>query len=70
MPVYFLQARNDYDLTPNRVLSEQVRSAGKPVEARVYPPYGVSAREGHSFCVRGADVWGPDVLRFIEAHTK
>jgi len=70
MPVYFLQARNDYDLTPNRVLSEQIRSTGKPVEAKVYPPYGVSAREGHSFCVRGADVWGPDVLRFIEAHTK
>ncbi len=70
MPVFFLQARNDYNLTPNRVLSEQVRSAGKPVETKVYPPYGVGAREGHSFCVRGADVWGPDVLRFIEDHTK
>jgi carboxymethylenebutenolidase len=70
MPVFFLQARNDYDLTPNRILSEQVRSAGKPVEAKVYPPHGVGAQEGHSFCVRGTDVWGPDVFRFIEAHTK
>jgi carboxymethylenebutenolidase len=70
MPVFFMQARNDYDLTPNRVLSEQVRSAGKPVESKVYPPYGSGARDGHSFCVRGTDVWGPDVLRFIEAHTK
>jgi carboxymethylenebutenolidase len=70
MPVFFMQARNDYDLTPNRVLSEQVRSAGKPVEARVYPAHGSGARDGHSFCVRGADVWLPDVLRFIEAHTK
>ena len=70
MPVFFLQARNDYDLTPNRVLSAQVRSAGKPVEAKVYPAYGSSAREGHSFCARGADGWGPDVLGFIEAHAK
>jgi len=70
MPVFFMQARNDYDLTPNRVLSEQVRSAGKPVEAKVYSPYGSGARDGHSFCVRGADVWLPDVLGFIEAHTK
>jgi carboxymethylenebutenolidase len=70
MPVFFLQARNDYDLTPNRVLSEQVRSAGKPVESKVYPSYGSGARDGHSFCARGVDVWGADVLRFIEAHTK
>jgi dienelactone hydrolase len=70
MPVFFMQARNDYDLTPNRVLSEQVRSAGKPVESKVYPPYGSGARDGHSFCARGVDVWGADVLRFIEAHTK
>jgi carboxymethylenebutenolidase len=27
MPVFFLQAENDYDLIPNRVLSEEVRKA-------------------------------------------
>jgi carboxymethylenebutenolidase len=70
MPVFFLQARNDYNLTPNRVLSEQVRSAGKPVEAKVYPPHGAGAREGHSFCARGAQLWVPDVVTFIEAHSK
>jgi len=68
MPVFFLQARNDYDLTPNRVLSEQVKASGKIAEAKVYPPHGVSAQDGHSFCVRGVDVWGPDVVRFIAAH--
>ncbi len=70
MPVFFLQAQNDYDLTPNRVLSEQVKASGKRAESRVYPAHGSSAQDGHRFCVRGVNVWGPDVVRFIEAHLK
>ena len=68
MPVFFLQAQNDYDLTPNCILSEQVKASGKRVELRVYPAYGSGAQDGHSFCVRGANIWGPDVVKFIEAH--
>ncbi|HEV8719617.1 MAG TPA: prolyl oligopeptidase family serine peptidase [Candidatus Binatia bacterium] len=68
MPVFFLQAENDHDLTPNRVLSEEVRKAGKPVEAKVYPAFGSGPRDGHSFCVRGTETWGPDVLKFIETY--
>ena len=70
MPVFFLQAENDHDLTPNRVLSEEVRKAGKPAEAKIYPAFGSGPREGHSFCVRGAETWFPDVLRFIETHLR
>jgi dienelactone hydrolase len=70
IPVFFLQAENDYDLTPNRVLSENVRKRGKPVEAKVYPAFGSGPREGHSFCVRGTDIWGPDVTKFIETYLK
>ena len=70
MPVFFLQAENDHDLTPNRVLSEEVRKTGKPVEAKVYPAFGSGPRDGHSFCVRGTETWGPDVLKFIETHLK
>jgi carboxymethylenebutenolidase len=70
MPVFFLQAENDYNLTPNRVLSEEVRKAGKPVEAKVYPSFGTGPRDGHSFCVRGTEIWGPDVFKFIETYLK
>jgi carboxymethylenebutenolidase len=70
MPVFFLQAENDYDLTPNRVLSEEVRKAGKSVATKIYPAFGSSAQEGHSFCWRGTNIWGPDVLKFIEANLK
>jgi len=70
MPVFFLQAENDYNLTPNRVLSEEVRKAGQPVEAKVYPAFGSGPADGHSFCVRGTETWGPDVLKFIETYLK
>ena len=68
IPVFFLQAENDYYLTPNRVLSEEVRKAGKPVETKVYPAFGSGPGDGHSFCVRGTETWGPDVLKFIETY--
>jgi dienelactone hydrolase len=70
MPVFFLQAENDHDLTPNRVLSEEVRKSGQPVQAKVYPAFGSGVREGHSFCVRGTEIWAADVLNFIETHLK
>ena len=70
IPVFFLQAENDYDLTPNRVLSEEVRKAGKSMETKTYPAFGSGAQEGHSFCWRGTNIWGPDVLKFIEANLK
>jgi dienelactone hydrolase len=69
IPVFF-EAENDYDLTPNRVLSEEVRTAGKSVETKTYPAFGSGAQEGHSFCWRGTNIWGPDVLKFIEANLK
>jgi carboxymethylenebutenolidase len=68
IPVFFLQAENDYDLTPNRVLSEEVRRTGQSVKIKTYPTFGSSAQEGHSFCWRGMNIWGPDVLKFIESN--
>jgi carboxymethylenebutenolidase len=70
IPVFFLQAENDYDLTPNHVLSEEVRKAGKSVETKTYPAFGSGPQEGHSFCWRGTNIWGPDVLKFIEANLR
>jgi len=68
MPVFFLQARNDYDLAPNRILSEQMNASGKRMEAKVYPAYGSGAQDGHRFCLAGTDIWGPDAIRFIEIY--
>jgi len=69
-PIFFLQAENDYDLSPSRSLSAAMKEAGKTYEMRIYPAFGGSAQEGHSFAYSGIAVWGSDVLRFLEKHCR
>jgi len=66
VPVFFIQAENDADTTPTKVLGEEMRRAGKPYRARVFPPYGKTTQDGHSFCVAGDNpAWRDDVLAFL-----
>ncbi len=65
-PIFFLQAENDFNLSPSRVLLSEMKAAGKQGEVKIYPPYGHSSKEGHSFAYMGASVWFPDVLAFVE----
>ena len=65
VPVLFFQAQNDYTLEPSYVLYDAMHRAGKPAAIRIYPPYGSSPAEGHSFSWRGALIWAPDVLEFL-----
>jgi len=69
IPVMFVQAENDYDLTPSRVLSAELQQLGKPNKLAIFPPYGNSREEGHGgFCARATDVWGDEVLAFLAEH--
>lgn len=38
VPVFFQQAENDYDTTPSRVLSDEMKKAGKPMRLHIFPP--------------------------------
>ena len=68
VPVFFVQAENDFDTTPSLVLSEEMRRAGKPVRVHVFPPNGVTHEEGHGFCAGGEHpAWGDEVLEFLKA---
>jgi carboxymethylenebutenolidase len=69
-PIFFLQAKNDYNLSPTRVLSAAMKEAGKEFEVKVYPPFGSSVQEGHSFGYFGSSVWGNDVFRFLDRHCR
>ena len=69
-PIYFMQAENDYDLSPSRVLSGAMRDAGKPAVMKIYPPFGTTTAEGHSFGYFGTAIWGPDVLAFLKSHVR
>lgn len=67
-PIFFFQAANDYDLSPSRTLSAAMKNAGKQFEVKIYPAFGSSVQDGHSFGYFGSEVWGPDVFRFLNLH--
>jgi dienelactone hydrolase len=71
VPVMFVQAENDYDLSPSYALAKELDKLGKPHKLSIYPPYGASVQDGHGgFCGRGVAVWGRDVLSFLDAALK
>jgi hypothetical protein len=67
-PIFFFQAANDYDLSPSKTLSQAMKDADKAYEVKIYPPYGSSPQEGHTFGYFGSSVWGDDVFRFLNGH--
>jgi dipeptidyl aminopeptidase/acylaminoacyl peptidase len=71
IPVLFIQAENDYDLGPSRTLANELAQLGKPHKLLIFPPFGGTPAEGHGgFCSQGTNVWGSDVLKFIEIHLR
>jgi hypothetical protein len=45
-----------------------MKDAGKAYEVKIYPAYGNSPQDGHSFGYFGAEAWADDVFRFLNAH--
>jgi carboxymethylenebutenolidase len=70
-PVFLIQAENDYSLSPSRVLSSAASKKNKPFQSKIYPSFGSSHQDGHwGFCSSGTNVWGNDVLAFLEKQMK
>ncbi len=68
VPVFLLQAENDFNTTPSLVLSAEMADAGLPRTVKIFPPHGTTAMQGHAgFCTHGEREWGPDVLAFLAA---
>jgi dienelactone hydrolase len=67
-PVFLIQAENDYSLDPSHVLSKEASKKHKEFQSKIYPAFGRSHQDGHwGFCSSATDVWGADVLAFLEA---
>ena len=67
IPVLFIQAENDYDLGPSRTLAAELEQLGKPHKLMIFPPYGNTHADGHGvFCSRATNVWGAEVLSFLD----
>lgn len=70
VPIYLIQAENDYDLNPSRALAQELEQAKKPHQLKIFPAHGSSAREGHNFCVSGGKVWESEVFSFLNRTTQ
>jgi dienelactone hydrolase len=70
VPIFFIQAENDVDLTPSNVLSEAMKDAGKAYKLKIFPSTGGDSQSGHDFCVTSPKVWGPEVFAFLSEYLK
>jgi carboxymethylenebutenolidase len=66
--IFFFQAANDYDLSPSKSLSAAMKDASKPYKFKIYPAYGSSPDDGHSFGYFGSAVWADDVFAFLNRY--
>lgn len=65
-PIFFFQAENDYDLGASKELYKEMRGAGRSAEMKIYPTYGKTHFDGHSFTWLGSSIWFEDVFAFIK----
>jgi carboxymethylenebutenolidase len=70
VPIFFFQAANDFDLTPSKTLAATMRAANKPYEIKIFPAFGESQQDGHTFGYFGASVWADDVFSFLARHCR
>jgi len=70
-PIFLLQAENDYSLGPSQELSKEAAKKHADFQSKIYPAVGTTHQEGHwKFCTAATDLWGSDVLNFLDAHFK
>jgi dipeptidyl aminopeptidase/acylaminoacyl peptidase len=67
-PIFFFQAANDFDLSPSKTLSAEMKEAGKTYQVKIYPAFGNSPGDGHTFGYFGFSVWADDVFRFLDQY--
>ena len=67
VPLLFVQAENDYDLSPTKAMAQELQKQNKPHQLLIFPEFGKTPAEGHSFCARGAQIWGDAVFAFLES---
>lgn len=70
-PVLLIQAENDFSLEPSHELSKEAEKKHTDFQAKIYPKFGKSHEDGHgAFCSTATDVWGKDVIAFMEGRMK
>jgi dienelactone hydrolase len=71
LPIFLVQAENDYSLEPSHVLSSEANKKHKDFRSKIYSAFGNSPQDGHwGFCSSATGVWGSDVLAFLDDYMK
>ena len=65
MAIFFIQAKNDYDISPSHDLAAAMEKSGKPHNVQIFPSFGKSSQDAHEFCVHGGEIWAPQVFSFL-----
>lgn len=65
VPLFLIQAQNDFSLAPTYVLGAEFARLGKTHETRIYAPNGTTPMEGHGLFTTGIPTWSADVERFL-----
>lgn len=66
VPIFFIEAENDYSIAPAKTLSAEMERLGKPHRIKIYPPVGQTADDGHGFVFSRVGEWEPDVFNFLQ----
>jgi carboxymethylenebutenolidase len=67
VPILLIQAKNDYDLSPTKTMAKELEKTNKLHKLLIFPKFGKTQAEGHSFCVRGEQIWGNEVFSFLKS---
>ena len=65
MPIFFIQAKNDYDISPSRDLAAAMEKSNKPHTIQILPSFGKSNQDAHEFCTHGGEIWASQVFSFL-----
>jgi carboxymethylenebutenolidase len=66
VPIFFLQAENDFNTAPSKILSAAMRAKKLPYRMRIFDSAGETPMAGHAgFCMQRWDLWGDAVLDFL-----
>ncbi|MEO6623998.1 MAG: dienelactone hydrolase family protein [Burkholderiaceae bacterium] len=68
MPIYFVQAANDFSIRPTEDIARALQGSSVPYQAKIYPPFGHTHYEGHALAGRGSQIWGPEIRHFLERY--
>lgn len=68
MPLFLIQAANDYSIRPTAELAASRKGTTGVVWSKIYPAFGHIPWEGHLFESTGQAFWAPDVRRFLELY--